>query len=142
MAHTKELVLTEEKTALQVFSIDGGLDPIIQEARAFVADFEHDLSTGRKRTASLANKVAKLKVRLDDMGKAISNIEDLMQAITKLPESEFNDAVTTIAVVAVNTLRETHGTQFIKDFMEAAIADQGGRAILKWQGPQQPTRNH
>ena len=71
MAHTKELVLTEEKTALQVFSTEGGLDPIVQEAKDFVAGFEHDLSTGvgRKRTASLAAKVASLKVRLDDMGK-------------------------------------------------------------------------
>jgi hypothetical protein len=73
MGQTTELVLAEETTALQVFSTDGGLDPIIQEAKAFVADFEHDLSTGagRKRTASLAAKVAKLKVRLDDMGKEV-----------------------------------------------------------------------
>lgn len=73
MARTSELVLAEETTALQVFSKEGGLDPIIQEAKAFVADFEHDLSTGagRKRTASLAAKVAKLKVRLDDMGKEV-----------------------------------------------------------------------
>lgn len=73
MAQTTELVLAEETTALQVFSAKDGLDPIIQEAKAFVADFEHDLSTGagRKRTASLAAKVAKLKVRLDDMGKEV-----------------------------------------------------------------------
>jgi hypothetical protein len=73
MARTSELVLAEETTALQVFSKEGGLDPIIQEAKDFVADFEHDLSTGagRKRTASLAAKVAKLKVRLDDMGKEV-----------------------------------------------------------------------
>ncbi len=74
MSHTKELVLTEEKTTLQVFSTEGGLDPIIQEAKDFVDGFEHDLSTGvgRKRTASLAAKVASLKVRLDDMGKDVA----------------------------------------------------------------------
>lgn len=71
MKQTTELVLAEKTTALQVFSTKGGLDPIIEEARDFVSGFEHDLSTGagRKRTASLAAKVAKLKIRLDDMGK-------------------------------------------------------------------------
>jgi hypothetical protein len=73
MAHTKDLVLAEETTALQVFTAAGGLDPIVQEAVDHVAGFKHDLSTGagRKRTASLAAKVAKLKVRLDDMGKEV-----------------------------------------------------------------------
>lgn len=73
MAHTKDLVLAEETTALQVFTAAGGLDPIVQEAKDHVAGFKHDLSTGagRKRTASLSAKVAKLKVRLDDMGKEV-----------------------------------------------------------------------
>ncbi len=73
MKQIKELVLAEETTALQVFSSDGGLDPVIQEAKDFVAGFDHDLSTGagRDRTRSLAAKVAKLKVRLDDMGKEV-----------------------------------------------------------------------
>jgi hypothetical protein len=73
MAKTNGLVLAEETTALQVFSAAGGLDPIVQEAKDHVSGFEHDLSTGagRKRTASLANKVAKLKIRLDDMGKEV-----------------------------------------------------------------------
>ena len=66
-----ELVVIEEKNALAVFSNENGLDPIIQQAKDLVDEFEHDLSTaaGRKRTASLANKVAKLKTRLDGMGK-------------------------------------------------------------------------
>jgi hypothetical protein len=73
MTHTKDLVLAEETTALQVFTAAGGLDPIVQEAKEHVAGFKHDLSTGagRKRTASLSAKVAKLKVRLDDMGKDV-----------------------------------------------------------------------
>lgn len=70
---TNELIVIEQETALQVFSADAGLDPIIQQAKDAVAEFEHDLSTaaGRKRTASLANKVAKLKVHLDGMGKEL-----------------------------------------------------------------------
>jgi hypothetical protein len=73
MLKTKDLILTEQVTALDVFSTEGGLDPIIQEAKDFVAGFKHDLSTGagRKRTISLASKVATLKVKLDDMGKEV-----------------------------------------------------------------------
>lgn len=68
---TNELIVIEETKALEVFSNENGLDPIIQQAKELVDNFEHDLSTGagRKRTASLANKVAKLKTRLDGMGK-------------------------------------------------------------------------
>ena len=60
-----------EATALEVFSETNGLDSIVQQAKDTVAEFNHDLSTdaGRKRTASLASKVAKLKVKLDNMGK-------------------------------------------------------------------------
>lgn len=66
-----DLVKYEEKTVLQAFQEDDGLDAVVNEAKAFVEGFEHDLTTdaGRKRTASLAHKVAKLKVKLDDMGK-------------------------------------------------------------------------
>jgi hypothetical protein len=69
-----ELITVEETTALQAFSHQGGLDPIIQEARDVVHNFEHDLSTvtSRKRTASLAMKVRKLKTRLDGMGKELT----------------------------------------------------------------------
>jgi len=73
MTQTKGLVLAKETTALQVFAAEGGLDPVIQEAKDFVANFDHDLSTaaGRKRTISLSAKVATLKVKLDDMGKEV-----------------------------------------------------------------------
>jgi len=68
---SNELVVIEETKVIEVFSADNGLDSIIQQAREAVSEFEHDISTaaGRKRTASLANKVAKLKVKLDTMGK-------------------------------------------------------------------------
>lgn len=72
---SNELVVIEEAKVLDVFSSDNGLDFIVQEAKELVSGFEHDLSTaaGRKRTASLANKVAKLKVRLDNMGKNLTS---------------------------------------------------------------------
>lgn len=66
-----ELVEIEESTVLQVFSSENGLDPVIQQVKDIVDGFEHDLSTAaaRKKTASLSHKVAKLKTRLDGMGK-------------------------------------------------------------------------
>jgi len=68
-----DLVVIEEEKLLKAFSDYNGLDPVIQQAREVVETFEHDLSTdsGRKRTASLAHKVAKLKTRLDGMGKGL-----------------------------------------------------------------------
>lgn len=70
---SKELVINEKVAPLAVFSEPGGLDPYVSKAREIVAGFEHDLSTdaSRKKTAALAHKVAKLKIRLDDMGKGL-----------------------------------------------------------------------
>lgn len=67
----KGLITYEETTALAAFTNDEGLDPYIKQAEDIVSGFEHDLSTaaGRKKTASLASKVAKLKIKLDDLGK-------------------------------------------------------------------------
>ena len=66
-----ELIEVEEKSVLAAFVAGDGLDPIIAQARKLVDEFEPDLSTdkGRKAIASMAAKVAKLKVKLDDLGK-------------------------------------------------------------------------
>lgn len=66
-----DLIVINKKKALEAFSVDDGLQGCIDEATAIVEAFEHDLSTaaGRKKTASLAHKVSKLKTRLDGMGK-------------------------------------------------------------------------
>ena len=70
-AEIKDLVVFEETTVLQAFSEPSGLDPLVSQARQIVDGFKHDLSTdaGRKRTASLAHKVAKFKTRIDGLGK-------------------------------------------------------------------------
>lgn len=68
-----ELAKIEEDKVLVAFTVDNGLDEIIFEAKNAIDGFEHDLSTaaGRKRTASLAHKVAQLKTKLDGMGKEL-----------------------------------------------------------------------
>lgn len=62
--------LTTE-TALEVFESSEKLQPYLDKVKDEVLKFDHDLTTqaGRKRTASLAAKVAKVKVKLDGLGK-------------------------------------------------------------------------
>lgn len=68
-----ELVELNKDTALAVFVEKEKLEPYINQIRKEIADFEHDLSTpvGRKRTGSLAARVAKIKVKLDSLGKEL-----------------------------------------------------------------------
>jgi len=70
---SNEIVEVVKENVLAAFVSGDGLDPIINQARELVDGFEPDLSTdkGRKAIASLAAKVAKLKVKLDDMGKEL-----------------------------------------------------------------------
>lgn len=72
---TLVLLAIENKIIVEAFSKDGGLDSIIEQARQEVAGFVHDLSTaaGRKKTASMAHKVSKFKMRLDGMGKDLTS---------------------------------------------------------------------
>ncbi len=66
-----ELTTDNKANTLAVFTSDTGLDQYVQQVKDEVSAFEHDLSTGvgRKRTASLAAKVAKIKVSYDGLGK-------------------------------------------------------------------------
>jgi len=66
-----ELIKIEEKSVIDAFQSENGLQPFVDQAKAIVNDFEHDLSTeaGRKKTASLAAKIAKVKTRVDSIGK-------------------------------------------------------------------------
>ena len=65
------IIAVAPESALVAFQGKDGLDPFIAEVENIVSNFEHDLTTatGRKKTASLAAKVAKFKVYLDDLGK-------------------------------------------------------------------------
>lgn len=68
---SNELIVIEPKNVLTVFTESNGLDDIIKQVEMEVMTFEHDLSndTRRKRTASLARKVASTKTYLDGLGK-------------------------------------------------------------------------
>ena len=89
----KELITIEKKTALQVFT-SGDVDAIIKQAKEVVDNFEHDLSTGvsRARTASLASKVSKLKVKIDGIGKELVEDWKAKAKAVDVPRKKLRDA--------------------------------------------------
>ncbi|QIQ61282.1 coil containing protein [Vibrio phage V039C] len=68
---SNELVVIEPKNVLTLFTETDQLEEIIKQVEMEVATFEHDLSNDarRKKTASLARKVASTKTYLDGLGK-------------------------------------------------------------------------
>lgn len=83
---TTELVTVPAKeTALQVFSADHGLDPYLHTIREELDKFldappSLDTATGRKAYASMAHKIARSKVAIDNLGK------DLVADLKELPK--------------------------------------------------------
>jgi len=69
----KDLIEIDQKNAMQVYTSDVGLDPYVEIVKKEVESFVYDTSTakGRAEIASLANKVAKTKVKLDGFGKEL-----------------------------------------------------------------------
>lgn len=68
---SNEIVAIEPKNVLTLFTETDQLEEIIKQVEMEVATFEHDLSNDarRKKTASLARKVASTKTYLDGLGK-------------------------------------------------------------------------
>lgn len=109
----KGLIAYEETTALAAFTSDEGLDPYIEQAKNIVEDFDHDLSTaaGRKKTASLAAKVATLKVKLDDLGKdLVSDWKTKAKAVDKNRKS-MRDALDDLKIEARKPLTDWEDEQ-------------------------------
>lgn len=69
-----DLAQFENKTVLEAFASKNGLDPILQEVTGLVEGFDHDMTTlkGRDETRALASNVAKFKVRVDELGKGLT----------------------------------------------------------------------
>lgn len=92
-----ELTIIEESTALTAFTEQGGLSGYIEIVRKEVIDFEHDMSNGVKRakTASLSAKVRKMKTRLDDLGKNLTEDwakkKKAVDANRKMMRDEFDE---------------------------------------------------
>lgn len=76
-----DLIKVETITAMDVFTKEGGVDPILEAITKEVKKYEPDISTpaGRKEIISLATKVAKTKVILDDLGAGL--VEDMKKQV-------------------------------------------------------------
>ena len=105
---SNELIVIEEKNALTVFTQDSGLNEIIKQVEMEVATFEHDLSTGagRKRTASLANKVARTKTYLDGLGKDLVSDWKNKSKVVDANRKAMRDSLDELKVIARKPLTE------------------------------------
>jgi hypothetical protein len=76
------IVAIPTANALEIFTSDHAIDPILARVRAEIDAFKADISTvtGRKAVASIAYRVARSKTYLDDAGKALA---DEQKAIPK-----------------------------------------------------------
>jgi len=65
-----ELIVIEKVNPIEVFT-GNGLDPLLEQIKREVSAFEPNLETvtGRKEVASMAHKVSKSKVVIDNLGK-------------------------------------------------------------------------
>jgi len=84
---SQDLIPLQNLNALDVFSTDGGLDPIIEKVKEQVRSEHYDISTeeGRKRIGSVAKKIGSTKVTLQNM--ALELTEDWRKK-TKAVNSE------------------------------------------------------
>jgi colicin import membrane protein len=67
----------EINDALATFTTPNAIDPLLAQVRAAIDAFVPDVTTasGRKAIASIANKVAKAKVHLDNEGKKLADVQ-------------------------------------------------------------------
>lgn len=65
--------LPERQSAIEVYKTKNGLEPFLQKIRDEIDAFVPDVATakGRKEIASIANKVARSKTALDNLGKEL-----------------------------------------------------------------------
>lgn len=77
-----EIAQVPKDNALQVFSVENGLDPYLQKIRAEIDGFVPDVTNrkGREAIASIAYKVARSKTALDNVGK------ELVAELKELPK--------------------------------------------------------
>lgn len=86
-ATENQLVVVQKENALQLFTTEKGLDPILVGVRKLIDEFKPDVSTkkGRDAIASIAHSVAKSKTYLDGIGK---DLVDKLKEQPKLVDAE------------------------------------------------------
>lgn len=87
MTTENQLVVVQKENALQLFTTEKGLDPILAGVRQLIDGFTPDITTkkGRDAIASIAHSVAKSKTYLDGIGK---ELVDKLKEQPKLVDAE------------------------------------------------------
>lgn len=105
---SNELVVIEPKNVLTLFTESDQLEEIIKQVEMEVATFEHDLSNDarRKKTASLANKVARTKTYLDGLGKDLVSDWKSKAKVVDANRKQMRDRLDELKVIARQPLTE------------------------------------
>jgi len=108
-----ELVEINKSTALAAYSSENGLSAEVDQVRAVVDGFKHDLTnaTNRAKTASLAAKVAKVKVKYDDLGKDLVSEWKAKSKLVDASRKSMRDELDAIKIEARRPLTEWEAEQ-------------------------------
>lgn len=108
MSDNELIVVGDIKNVLKVFSEKDGLKIYVEEARAIVLGFEHDLDTemGRDKTKALSAKVSKLKTKLDGMGKDLVSEWKTKAKAVDVNRKEMRDELDDLKVIARKPLTD------------------------------------
>jgi len=108
-----DLIEVKNKTVLDAFISKKGLDPILKEATDIVTCFEHDMTSlkGRNRTKALANNIAKFKVRVDDLGKGLTEEWRQQTKLVNDSRAKIRASLEDLKIVARQPLTEWEDTQ-------------------------------
>jgi len=58
---------------------------------------------------------------MTDVKKTMENIEDILSPLSKLSKAEFDEAIQTIAIIAIGTIFKTQGREYYEGFLSGAI---------------------
>lgn len=124
---TTDLITIGQDNALAIYSSKNGLDAYVAQVAEVVNSFEHDMKnvTSRKRTASLAAKVSKIKVKFDDMGKALTKEWQDKTKVVNANRKAMRDSLDELRDLARKPLTDWENEQ------EAIKKDKAAKALAK-----------
>lgn len=65
---------------------------------------------------------------------AIDNLAPAMEALSKLPDNQFDEAILTLAVLTINTVIHRQGKQYTQGLFESALSHTGPLPIIVKKG--------
>jgi hypothetical protein len=130
---SKDLLLLRDSTIEQAFTTGEGVDTAITALTDIVRGYEHNLDTvgGRKKTASLAAKVSKVKTTVDAIGKEMVSEWKSKAKVVDANRKKLRDACDELRDEARKPLTDWEAEEArIKAEKEAAIEAEKAAALL------------